>query len=79
VRVIVDEIKRIIKSKKNDSPSKVMSLKLLNVCVMQGQNEEFFQYAEKKIMRRLQIFARYKKEMMELDKGALLFGKGYNQ
>jgi hypothetical protein len=53
VRVIVDSIKKIIKSKKVDSPGKVLALKLLHTCIMQGNNEEFLMYCEKKIMRRL--------------------------
>ena len=50
---MVDSIKKIIKNKKNDSPNKVLALKLFNACMMQGHNDEFFLYAEKKIMRRL--------------------------
>jgi hypothetical protein len=62
VRPVIDTIKKIIKSKKNDSPSKVLALKLLNDCIMQGLgNEELIMYFEKKILRRLSILARTRK------------------
>ena len=36
VKPIVDQIKKVIKNKKNDSTNKVLGLKLLNLCLMQG-------------------------------------------
>lgn len=62
MRPVVDTIKKVIKSKKNDSPSKVLALKLLNDCLMQAQgNEELLVYVEKKILSRLSILARTRK------------------
>ena len=61
VRPIIDTIKKVIKDKKADSPSKVMALKLLNQCLIQGNNEEFLVYLEKKILSRLSILAKYRK------------------
>ena len=42
VRIIVDTIKKIIKGKKVDSPGKILALKLLNYCILNGKNDEFF-------------------------------------
>jgi hypothetical protein len=51
---IVDTIKQIIKDKKTDSQSKVMAIKLLNLCLMEGGGtEKFALYMEQKIMSRL--------------------------
>lgn len=61
VKILVDSVKKNIKNKKTDSPSKILALKLLHLCIMNGNNEEFFQYCEKKIMKRLVTLARYKK------------------
>jgi hypothetical protein len=56
-------VKQVIKDRKSDSPSKLLALKLLHKCVIEGANgsEEFMYYMEKKIMSRLAILAKYKK------------------
>ena len=53
VRAIIDTIKKLIKNKKKDSPSKLLALKLLNDCLTQANNDEFLSYTDTKIMRRL--------------------------
>lgn len=59
---IVDTVKLIIKDRKEDSPSKVLALSLLNRCVTEGGgSEEFMLYMEKKIMSRLAVLAKHKK------------------
>jgi hypothetical protein len=44
----------------------------------QGGNDEFMLYIEKKLLNRLTVLARYKKDSNDLEKGATLFGKGPN-
>ncbi len=58
---MIDSIKAVIKKQKNDSPNKVLALNLLHLCLMQGDNEEFLMYMEKKLLRRLVILAKYRK------------------
>ena len=48
---MIDSIKILIKSNKNDSPNKVLALNLLHLCLMQSDNEEFTLYMEKKLLR----------------------------
>ncbi len=62
MKPVIDTIKKIIKNKKNDSPNKVLALKLLNDCLTEGKsNEELILYTEKKILKRLIIFAKTRK------------------
>ena len=76
---IVDTVKSLIKDRKVDSPSKVLALKLLHLCLMdEGGSEEFMGYVEKKILNRLTVLAKYKKDSNDIEKGATLFGKGPN-
>ena len=58
---MIDSIKILIKSNKNDSPNKVLALNLLHLCLMQSDNEEYTLYMEKKLLRRLSILARHRK------------------
>jgi len=75
----VDTVKSLIKDRKIDSPSKVLALKLLHLCAMdEGGNQEFMVYIEKKILNRLTVLAKYKKDSNDIEKGANLFGKGPN-
>ena len=75
----MDTVKSLIKDRKVDSPSKVLALKLLHLCVMEdGGCEEFMGYIEEKILNRLTVLAKYKKDSNDIEKGATLFGKGPN-
>lgn len=58
---IVDYIKVVIKSKKHTSFQKVLALRLLHKCIETRANE-FNRYVEKKILRRLLIFAEHNKD-----------------
>ena len=78
-KAIVDTVKSLIKDRKVDSPSKVIALKILHLCTMdEGGNEEFIVYIEKKLLNRLTVLAKYKKDSNDIEKGATLFGKGPN-
>ena len=73
---IVDYIKVVIKSKKHTSFQKVLALRLLNKCV-EARCNEFNRYVEKKILKRLLIFAEHNKDRNSpndlLSKGETIF------
>ncbi len=75
MKPLVDTVKQVIKDRKADSPSKVLALKLLHRC---AQGDEIFMYMEKKIMSRLGVFARHRKDSNDLERGVSLFGKTAN-
>jgi hypothetical protein len=54
-------VKASIKSKKYTSLQKVYALKLLHKCIMK-KNKELAKYVEKKILKRLVIFAEFNKD-----------------
>ena len=67
----------VIKSKKHTSFQKVLALRLLNRCI-EACCVEFNRYVEKKILKRLLIFAEHNKEKNSqndlLSKGENIFG-----
>ena len=78
VRLVIDQIKKILNFKKGESIQKLKALNLLEASITKGQNAELVCYAERKILNRLLQLARFKKESSDPSRGALLFGKNCN-
>ena len=51
--MLVENIKRIIKSKKDDSTVKLLCLRLHNKCLLEGKNAEYIVYSERKLLNLL--------------------------
>ena len=61
MRVLIDQIKKILNQKKGESLQKLKALNLLEAAITKGQNSELVCYAERKILNRLLTLARFKK------------------
>ena len=59
--MVVDQVKKVLNSKKGDSLQKLKALTLLHYCLIDGRNPELIMYAEKKILNKLQTLSRFKK------------------
>ncbi len=59
-RDIIDQVKRILKRNRWDPSEKLQALRLFDSCMRQG-NQQFVEYAERKILRRLTILAAHRK------------------
>ena len=70
---VISLIKKQIKSKSVPPPVKLRALKLLHACMMTGNNE-FLLFASKKVMQRFTVFARYKKNSQDENRGSDIFG-----
>ena len=79
MRLVIDQIKKILNFKNGESLQKLKALNLLEAAITKGQNAELVCYAERKILNRLLQLARFKKESSDPGRGALLFGKNCNQ
>ena len=53
MRLVIDQIKKILNFKKGDSLQKLKALNLLEAAIVKGQNAELVCYAERKILNRL--------------------------
>ena len=72
-REVITLIKREIKSKGCPPPAKLRALNLLHACMLTGNNE-FLIFASKKLMQRFTILGRYKRQSIDDNRGADLFG-----
>jgi hypothetical protein len=70
---VIGLIKREIKSKGCPPTAKLRALKLLHACMLTGNNE-FLLFASKKLMQRFTIMGRYKRQSMDDNRGADMFG-----
>ena len=70
---VIALIKREIKSKGCPPSAKLRALKLLHACMLTGNNE-FLLFASKKLMQRFTILGRYKRQSMDDNRGADMFG-----
>lgn len=70
---VISAIKKEIKDKHVDPPSKLRALELLDACMMVN-NYQFLTFAQKKILDRLTILARHKKQIPSNDRGEDIFG-----
>ena len=58
---MIDQLKKILHSKKGESLQKLKALNLLEAAISRGNNEELVFYAERKILNWLVTLARFKK------------------
>ena len=59
-RDIIDQIKRIFKRNRWDPTEKLQALRLFDQCMRQN-NQQFIEYAGRKILRRLTVLAAHRK------------------
>lgn len=70
---VITLIKREIKSKGCPPPAKLRALNLLHACMLTGNNE-FLAFASKKLMQRFVILGRYRRQSLDDNRGADMFG-----
>ena len=70
---VISLIKREIKNKSCPPPVKLRALKLMHACMLTGNNE-FLMFASRKVMQRFTIMGRYKRQSLDDNRGADLFG-----
>lgn len=69
---LVDQIKALFKNKAEPAQSKLLGLRLLHECMLRG-NTVFLLYVAKKMLSRLVVFGKYRKEESNSQRGATMF------
>jgi len=69
---LVDQIKALFKNKAEPAQSKLLGLRLLHECMLRG-NTVFLLYVAKKMLSRLVVFGKYRKEDPNPLRGATMF------
>ena len=75
----MDQVKKVLNSKKGDSLQKLKALTLLHYCLVDGKNPELIMYAEKKILNKLQSLSRFKKVSRRSLTSSLFIFRNRNQ